>query len=151
MGRKGFFVNSISPLCIDLAPQVRQGHWSLLQEPALGSREFASFANSPQGWKQSWETELPQSQSLPQPVAGSPARAPPLPRARAPSPSVRLHDGEPGCCSPCTCRTGWLWQSEMRRQLERLQFLCLKVAQMKNKQTNLVSFMFLLSVQKCSC
>lgn len=140
---KEFFLHAIFPLCIDLALQLTQEDQSLLQAvSSLEQGHQPSFADSPGDQKQSQKTELPK------PIVATCGRLHCLgspitlgERSRPLSP--------PGCTR--LLLSPHLSQIEMRRQLGSLQFLCLKVAQMKNKQTNLVSFVFLLSVQKCSC
>lgn len=92
-------------------------------------------------------TELPKANRCPN-LWQAPAPASPRPLA-SPRPSDLLLR-VPAALS-CTCRTSWIWQKEMRDSWSHCSSSVLKVAQMKNKQTNLVSFVFLLSVQKCSC
>lgn len=85
------------------------------------------------------------SQSL-QPVAGSlPCSA--LPWAGCPHSQSSWTPRLAAVLSAPVAPSGF-WQNGVRRQLESLRLICLKAAQMKNKQSNLVSFTFLLSVRQ---
>lgn len=84
---KVYLINPVFPLCIDSAAQWTQEYWGFLSESALGAQELAVICKLTTRLEAKLEDRAAQSQSLPQPVAGSTARSPTSSALPAPSPA----------------------------------------------------------------
>lgn len=148
---KGSFTNSISPSLHWFNPTGDTG----ILELALGAcpwiKRVRLICKLPTGL----EAKLGDGAAT-KPIPASTCGRLPCPGSssapeRAPSPSVASRTVSPAAALPAPVALAGFGRVKWGGSWSDYSSSVLKVAQMKNKQTNLVSFMFLLSVQKCSC